>query len=111
MDHMLGRWPSFAHFFDDRRVCMTNDASEQALPGLALGREAWHLAGSDRGGQQATSFAGLVETVKLNDVGPQARLIDVLGPIAPYPAQHLAELLTWNWRPIQTAPASLDAAA
>ena len=49
MDYMLDRWPSFARFLDDGRVCLTNNASERALRGLALGRKAWLFAGSHPG--------------------------------------------------------------
>ncbi|MBE7220138.1 MAG: IS66 family transposase [Caulobacteraceae bacterium] len=111
MDYMLDRWPSFARFLDDGRVCLSNNASERALRGLALGRKAWLFAGSDRGGQRAAFFNSLIVTAKLNDVDPQAWLADVLGRIASHPAQRLAELLPWNWKPTSAAPASLDAAA
>ena len=111
MDYMLDRWPSFARFLDDGRVCVSNNAAERALRGLALGRKAWLFAGSDRGGQRAAFFNSLIVTAKLNDVDPQAWLADVLGRIASHPAQRLAELLPWNWRPTPAAPASLDAAA
>ena len=53
MDYMLNRWPSFARFLGDGRVCMTNNSSERALRGLALGRK---FAGSNRGGQRAAFF-------------------------------------------------------
>ncbi len=90
MDYMLNRWPSFARFLGDGRVCMTNNASERALRGLALGRKAWLFAGSDRGGQRAAFFNSLIVTAKLNHVDPQAWLADVLGRIASHPAQRLA---------------------
>ena len=111
MDYMLDRWPSFALFLDDGRVCLTNNASERALRGLALGRKAWLFAGSDRGGQRAAFFNSLIVTARLNDVDPQAWLADVLDRIASHPAKHLDELLPWNWHPIPPATASLDAAA
>ncbi len=111
MDYMLERWPSFARFLDDGRVCLSNNAAERALRGLALGRKAWLFAGSDRGGQRAAFFNSLIVTAKLNDVDPQAWLADVLGRIASHPAQRLAELLPWNWKPTSAAPASLDVAA
>ncbi len=100
MDYMLDRWPSFARFLDDGRVCMTNNASERALRGLALGRKAWLFAGSDRGGQRAAFFNSLIVTAKLNDVDPQAWLADVLDRIASHPAKRLDDLLPWNWHPI-----------
>ncbi len=110
MDYMLDRWPSFARFLDDGRVCMTNNSSERALRGLALGSKAWLFAGSNRGGQRAAFFNSLIVTAKLNDVDPQAWLADVLGRIASHPAQRLTELLPWNWTSTSAA-ADLDAAA
>ena len=62
-------------------------------------------------GPRAAFFNSLIVTAKLNDVDPQAWLADVLGRIASHPAQRLAELLPWNWRPTAGALARLDAAA
>ena len=47
MDYMLTRWGAFSRFLDDGRVCLTNNAAERALRGVALGRKAWMFAGSD----------------------------------------------------------------
>src|SRR5262249_10371026 len=63
---------SFTRFLDDARICLTNNAAERALRGLALGRKAWLFAGSDRGGQRAAFIYGLIVTAKLNDIDPQA---------------------------------------
>ena len=38
MDYMLGRWNTFSRFLSDGRICLTNDAAERALRGVALGR-------------------------------------------------------------------------
>jgi transposase len=38
MDYMLKRWESFTVFLRDGRVCLTNNAAERALRGIALGR-------------------------------------------------------------------------
>ena len=108
---MLERWPSFARFLDDGRVCMTNNAAERALRGLALGRRAWLFAGSDRGGQRAAFFNSLIVTAKLNDVGPQAWLADVLARIAAHPVQRLDDLLPWNWKPHSALETGLRKAA
>jgi transposase len=97
MDYMLKRWDAFARFLDDGRICMTNNAAERALRGLALGRKAWLFAGSDRGGQRAAILYSLIVTAKLNDVDPQAWLANVLARIAEHPASHIDELLPWNW--------------
>ena len=108
MDYMLKRWDGFACFLEDGRICLTNNAAERALRGLALGRKAWLFAGSDRGGDRAAAIYTLIVTAKMNDVDPQAWLADVLARIAEHPAQRLDELLPWNWK--KTAAANSLAA-
>ena len=98
MDYMLKRWPSFARFLDDGRICLTNNAAERALRGIALGRKSWLFAGSDRGGARAAAMYSLIVTAKMNNIDPQAWLADVLARIAGHPASRLDELLPWNWR-------------
>jgi transposase len=97
IDYMLKRWPAFTRFLDDGRICLTNNAAERALRGIAIGRRAWLFAGSDRGGERAAAMFTLIETAKLNDVDPQAWLAEVLRRINDHPAARLAELLPWNW--------------
>src|SRR3954452_17293399 len=99
IDYMLKRWPAFTRFLDDGRICLSNNAAERALRGIALGRKSWLFAGSDRGGQRAAAIYSLIVTAKLNDVDPQAWLADVLARIAGHPAHRIDELLPWNWRP------------
>ena len=99
MDYMLKRWPAFTRFLDDGRVCLSNNAAERGLRGIALGRKSWLFAGSDRGGQRAAAMYSLIVTAKMNDIDPQAWLADVLARIAGHPASQLDDLLPWNWRP------------
>jgi transposase len=96
MDYMLKRWTAFKRFLDDGRICLSNNAAERALRGIALGRKSWLFAGSDRGGQRAAAMYSLIVTAKLNDIDPQAWLADVLGRIADHPASRLDELPPWN---------------
>jgi transposase len=103
MDYMLRRWAVFARFLEDGRICLTNNAAERALRGIALGRKSWLFAGSDRGGQRAAVMYSLIVSAKMNDVDPQAWLAHVLAHIAQHPATQLDELLPWNWRPLETA--------
>ena len=103
MDYMLKCWPGFARFLEDGRVCLTNNAAERALRGIALGRKAWLFAGSDRGGHRAAFMYTLIVTAKINDVDPQAWLADVLARIADHSSQRLDELLPWNWKQAQAA--------
>jgi transposase len=97
MDYMLKRWDVFSRFLDDGRICLTNNAAERALRGIALGRKAWLFAGSDRGGERAAAMYSLIISAKLNDVDPRAWLADVLARISDHPASRIHELLPWHW--------------
>jgi transposase len=105
IDYMLKRWDAFTRFLGDGRICLTNNAAERALRGIALGRKSWLFAGSDHGGERAAAMYSLIVTAKLNDVDPRAWLADVIGRIADHPASRLHELLPWNWKAAQAVHA------
>jgi transposase len=106
MNYMLKRWAAFALFLDDGRVCLSNNAAERALRGIALGRKSWKFCGSDRGGQCAAAMYSLIVTCRMNDIDPHAWLADVLARMAAHPAHRLDELLPWNWKAGHTAIAA-----
>jgi transposase len=106
IDYMLKRWPAFTRFLDDGRICLSNNAAERALRGIAIGRRAWLFAGSDRGGERAAAMFTLIETAKLNSVDPQAWLADVLRRINDHTAAKLHELLPWHWKHPEPQPAA-----
>jgi transposase len=97
MDYMLKRWAAFTRFLDDGRICLTNNAAERALRGIALGRKSWLFAGSDRGGERAAVMYTLIQTARLNAIDPYAWLADVLARLPDHPAKRIHELLPWNW--------------
>jgi transposase len=100
IDYMIdkdGRWDAFTRFLDDGRICLTNNAAERALRGIALGRKAWLFAGSERGGERAAFMVTLIVTAKLNDIDPRAWLADVLARMPDLPVSRLPELLPWTW--------------
>ena len=93
-----GRWDAFTTFLDDGRICLTNNAAERALRGVALGRKSWLFAGSERGGDRAAFMYTLIITAKMNDIDPQAWLADVLKRLPDMPVSRVHELLPWNWK-------------
>lgn len=64
----------------------------------------WLFAGSDAGGETLARAMTIIETAKLNGLNPQAYLADIFDRIHDHPNLRLAELLPWNWTPIN-APA------
>jgi transposase len=106
INYILSRWGAFTRFLDDGRICLSNNAAERALRGVAVGRKNWTFAGSDAGGYRAAAVYTLIETCKLNDVDPQAWLADVLARLPDYPASRITELLPWNWKAARLARAA-----
>ena len=39
INYLLNRWAAFTRFLDDGRVCLTNNAAERALRGVAVGKK------------------------------------------------------------------------
>lgn len=106
IDYALKRWTALTCFLHDGRLCLSNNAAERALRGIAVGRHNWTFAGSDEGGRRAAAVYTLIETAKLNDIDPQAWLADVLARLPDHPARRVHDLLPWNWK----APAAAAAA-
>jgi len=93
-----GRWAAFTAFLDDGRICLTNNAAERALRGIALGRKSWLFAGSERGGDRAAFMYTLIVTAKMNDIDPQAWMADVLARLPNITVSRVHELLPWHWK-------------
>lgn len=91
------RWAALTAYVDDGRLEISNNAAENAVRPITLGRKNWLFAGSDSGGERAAIMLTLLRTAKLNGVEPEAWLRDVLGRIGPHPINRLDELLPWNW--------------
>ena len=98
IDYLLKRWDAFTRFLDDGRICLSNNAAERSIRGIAVGRKNWTFAGSDSGGHRAAAIYTLIETAKLNGVDARAWLADVLARIADHPARRIDDLLPWNWK-------------
>ena len=109
INYSLNHWAAFTRFLDDGRICLSNNAAERGLRGVAVGRRNWTFAGSDSGASRAAAAYTLIETCKLNDVDPHAWLAHVLATLPDHPARRIDELLPWNWKTRQQS--ALSAAA
>ena len=67
MNYMFKRWDSFTRFLDDGRICISNNAAERALRGIALGRKSWLFCGSDRGERRASARARMLNNTTCNN--------------------------------------------
>jgi transposase len=55
INYCLTRWTAFTRFLDDGRICLSNNAAERAVRGIAVGRKNWNFVGSDAGGQRTAA--------------------------------------------------------
>jgi transposase len=90
------RWEAITCYCADGRLEISNNAAENQIRPLALGRKNWLFAGSDAGGGRAAIFYTLIRSAKLNGVEPEAYLREVLTRIGEHPINAIDALLPWN---------------
>ena len=64
------RWHALTRYLDDGRLEISNNAAENQIRPVALGRKNWLFSGSDAGGERAAAFYTLLRTARLNGVEP-----------------------------------------
>jgi hypothetical protein len=87
-------------FTEHGRVEIDNNAAERALRAIALGRKSYLFACSDAGGERAAAIYSLLGSAKLNGIGPEAWMTEVLWRVSDHPVHRIAELLPWNLFPV-----------
>lgn len=97
------RWNALTRYCDDGRLEVSNNAAENAIRPVALGRKSWLFAGSDAGGDRAAIFYTLIRSALLNGLEPEAYLRDVLSRIGEHPINRVDELLPWAWATARSA--------
>ena len=90
------RWDALTAYVDDGRLEISNNAAENAIRPVTLGRKNWLFAGSDAGGDTGAIFYTLIRSAKLNGLEPEAWLRDILTCIGEHPIHRLDQLLPWN---------------
>lgn len=91
--YVFNQWDALMVYTRDGDLAIDNNASENALRRVAVGRKNWLFCGSDQGGHTAAVLFSLIATCQRHKVEPFAYLRDVLSRIAAHPASRLAELL------------------
>jgi len=97
-----GQWEALGRFVEDTSLPLDNNASENALRTVALGRKNFLFVGHDEAGAGLAGLYSLVATCQANGVNPEAYLADVLLRVQSHPAARIDELLPDRW--MQPAP-------
>jgi transposase len=102
IQYTLNQWDALCVYTSDGRLAIDNNASENALRRVAVGRKNWLFAGSDNGGRTAATLFSLIATCQRHRVEPMAYLRNVLARIAAIPVSQLGTLLPNRWQPTTT---------
>ncbi len=92
-------WEALTRYIEVPYLAIDNNASENALRPIAVGRKNWLHLGSDGGGRTAAVLMSLIHSCKMYGVEPWAYLKDVLDRVSTHPASRIAELLPDAWKP------------
>jgi transposase len=97
--YALSRWKGPTRFIDDDRIELDYNTVERSIHPIALNRKNALFAASDGGAEHWATIASLIETCKLDNVGPLAYLTQVLTRIVNgHPNSHIDRLLPWAYR-------------
>jgi transposase len=97
--YALNQWDALCVYTTDGELAIDNNAAENALRRVALGRKNWLFCGSDNGGRTAAVLFSLIATCQRHKVNPFEYLRDVLTRIAATPLSQLDQLLPDQWKP------------
>jgi hypothetical protein len=84
---------ALTRYLESPYLAIDNNAVENALRPIAVGRRNWLHLGSDRGGRTAATLMSLVQSCKRNGNEPFAYLRDVLERVSTHPASRVDDLL------------------
>lgn len=89
-------WKRFTLFLKDGRVPLHNNAAENAIRPIAIGRKNWLVAGSVVGGDTGATLYSLLGSCKAIGVNPEEYLCDVLAKLRQ--GVDVARLTPWGWK-------------
>ena len=98
IDYTLSNWRALTRFLDDGDVPIDNNAAENSIRPLAIGRKNWLFVGSQQAGERAAVLMSLIESAKLNGHDPWAYLKDVFERLPTLKQRDLSQLLPHNWQ-------------
>ena len=92
------QWRALTRYAEDGDLAIDNNAAENALRMVAVGRKNWMFVGSDAGGQRAAILYSLIGTCKRIGIDPFAYLRDVIARVSTHPMRRISELTPRGWK-------------
>jgi transposase len=101
------QWRALNRFIENGALEADNNAAENAVRPIALGRKNYLFVGSEHGGRRAAILYSLIRTCERHQVNAWEYLRDVLVRISTHPASRIGELMPHVWQP-KTQPIELE---
>jgi transposase len=96
INYALKRWPALIRYADTGHLPIDNNACENTIRPIAIGRKNYLFVGTERAGKRAAAIQSLLGTAKLNGLDPAAWLKDTLEKLPIWPNSKIDELLPFG---------------
>jgi transposase len=96
LNYALKRWPAVIRYADAGHLPIDNNACENTIRPIAIGRKNYLFVGTERAGKRAAAIQSLLGTAKLNGLDPAAWLKDALEKLPAWPNSKIDELLPFG---------------
>ncbi|MFA7340541.1 MAG: IS66 family transposase [Candidatus Obscuribacterales bacterium] len=99
LNSMKKHWPGLTLFLSDPRIPLDNNRAERLLRNAVILRKNSYGSGSEWAGHMAAKFFSLFQTWLINDLNPQAMLMDYFEKCSETPGKpppNIADYLPWT---------------
>ena len=95
--YLHNQWPKLIRYTENGAWPIDNNAAENAIRPMVIGRKNWLFAATEKGAKASANLYSLVETAKANNVEPSVYLKEVFTRLpAATCVEDVEALLPWN---------------
>ena len=95
--YLHNQWPKLIRYAENGAWPIDNNAAENAIRPMVVGRKNWLFAATEKGAKASANLYSLVETAKANNVEPSVYLKEVFTRLpAATCVEDIEALLPWN---------------
>ena len=101
-DYALGQWEQIEKYLHHGEVEIDNNACENAIRPIALGRKNWLHIGSENAAPNIAAILSIRETCRRLGINTRDYLLDVLPGLSERPQSDLSKLTPMAWKKRQS---------
>ena len=110
ISYALNQWEAVCRFLDFGDAHIDNNAVENSIRPVCVGKRNWLFFGSEEAGTRNAAVFTLIQNCRLHGIDPYSYLKDVLEKLPATTNQQVAELTPLKWRKARQAEAPRQAA-